>query len=136
MIMYQITGRLYYGGLEVASEHDQYLENGIDHVIQLTYEPPEDGYPKDVTTHTYSMMDGPRNDENVFREAARNTAELLESNSRIFVHCSAGQSRSVCVAAAALGRFEQIPFETALKRVREAGPTGPHEALIARGRQF
>ena len=82
------------------------------------------------------MMDGPRNNENVFREAARNTVELLETNSRAFVHCPAGQSRSVCVAAAALGRFEQIPFETALERVREAGPTDPHEALIARGRQF
>ena len=96
MVMYQITDRLYYGGLEAAGEHDQYLENGIDHVIQLTYEPPENAYPKQVTTHTYSMMDGPRNDENVFREAARNTVELLESNSRVFVHCGRAESFGLC----------------------------------------
>lgn len=134
--MYEITDHLYYGGLEAASDHSQYSENGIEHVLQLTYEPPENGYPQDVTTHTYSMMDGPRNDENVFQNAAQKTVELLEANSRVFVHCSAGRSRSVCVAAAALGRLEGIRFETALDRVREAGPAGPHQTLIVHGRQF
>ncbi|WP_254807898.1 dual specificity protein phosphatase family protein [Natronosalvus amylolyticus] len=130
--MYEVSERLYYGGLEAAGTD---LRRDIDHVIQLTYESPEAGYPDDVSVHTFSMMDGPRNDETVFCGAVSKAVELLEQEYTVLVHCSAGRSRSTCVTAAAYARHESVSFENAMARVREAGPVNAHEALLRRGKR-
>lgn len=134
--MYEITDNLYYGGLEDAGDSAPYREREIEHVIQLTYEPPGSGYPKDVEVHTFSMMDGPQNDEATFRAAVSKIVEILEANATVLVHCSAGRSRSVCVAAAALGQFEQLSFEEAFAQVEEVGPVSAHEALRVRAETY
>lgn len=129
--MYEVSKRLYYGGLEASGAGRC---RDVDDVIQLTYESPEAGYPDDVSVHTFSMMDGPRNDETVFRDAVSKTVEMLEQENTVLVHCSAGRSRSTCVTAAAYARHESISFENAMARVSEAGPVNAHEALLCRGK--
>lgn len=132
----KISKNLYYGGIEAAGDREQYREYDIGHAIQLTYEEPENGYPPEVTVHTFSMMDGPQNDEDVFRSAVAKVVALLRDDAKILVHCSAGESRSACVAAAALGRFESMSFDEALAKVRKAGPVNAHESLLTRGRTY
>ena len=127
--MYSITDRLYYRGLDSAGDLALYREHDIEHVVQLTYQPPDDGYPEDVDVHQFSMMDGPRNDETVFRAAVSKTVELLEGDSTVLVQCSAGRSRSVCVATAAFSRCKQLSFEDAFATVQKSGPVSAHDAL-------
>ena len=132
--MYKITNQLYYGGIEAAGDSTRLLEHGIEHVIQLTYESPEGGYPEYAQVHRFSMMDGPRNDKTVFLDAVSQTVELLEQDTHVLVHCSAGRSRSVCVAAASLCQVELIPFEDAFDRIRSNSPVNAHETLREHGR--
>jgi hypothetical protein len=66
--MHKITEKLCFGGIEAAADSDQHNRHGIDHVIQLAYSDPDVGCPTGVAIHTFSMIDGPWNDEGVFRE--------------------------------------------------------------------
>ncbi|MFP9191202.1 dual specificity protein phosphatase family protein [Natrialbaceae archaeon A-CW1-1] len=132
--MYEITNNLYYGDIESASDTQQCREYGISHIIQLTYERPDSGYPDDAEIHTFSMMDGPRNNEAVFQNAVSKIVELLDRRATVLVHCSAGRSRSTCVSAAALARSDSISFEQAIGHVRSAGPVNAHEALLLHGK--
>ncbi|MFC7060082.1 dual specificity protein phosphatase family protein [Halovenus salina] len=132
--MREVTEQLYYGGTESAANHDQYQRHGIEHVIQLTYEEPTGGYPDHVDVYTFSMMDGPQNNEDVFRAAVSKAVSLVGQGHRVLVHCSAGQSRSVCVTAATLSRVESLSFDEAFERLRETGPVNTHETLRDHGR--
>jgi protein-tyrosine phosphatase len=88
--MHEVINHLYYSGIEAAADQDRYRQHDIEHVIQLTYEDPTGGYPDNVDVHTFSMMDGPQNDDRVFRAAVSKAVQLVERDHRLFVHCSAG----------------------------------------------
>jgi protein-tyrosine phosphatase len=117
--MRKVTEQLYYGGIESAADLEQYRRHDIEHVLQLTYEEPAGGYPDYVDVHTFSMMDGPQNDEAVFRAAVLKAVSLVEQDHRVLIHCSTGQSRSICVTAATLGRIEPLSFDEAFEKHRE-----------------
>jgi protein-tyrosine phosphatase len=83
------------------------------------------------------MVDGPRNDSEAFAAAARAVVAALERGETTLVHCSAGASRSVSVAAAALAVHDGVDVREAFARVGAArDEADPHPALVRRAAAF
>jgi protein-tyrosine phosphatase len=133
--MERVSKNLFVGDLQDAGSPGQHHRHGIESVVRLTHEDPEDGYPKHVEVYRYPLLDGPQHDPDTFQEAVFKTVELLESGSRVLVHCSAGASRSPTVAAAALTHHQETGFGEALEKVRETSSIKPHPALVETGEQ-
>ena len=123
---------LYIGDSEDAADHAKIENEGVDAVLKLTYETPDDGYPDSVEVYEYSMTDGPKNDRERFEQAVKKLLELFEDGKTVFVHCSMGKSRSPAVSAAAIAVYEDVNFESALETIRESRDINPHTALLKR----
>lgn len=83
----------------------------LDRVITVCQDSIEDNVSDDQTYSYYCMSDGPTNayggdhSYEMFEEAADELYEALRSGEEVLIHCHAGQSRSVSVATAVLGRL-------------------------------
>ena len=129
--MDEVFPNLYVGTLSDAGDRSLLQEHSVDRVVSLTYGDPESGFPDFVSVFQCAMMDGPRNDVDVFREAVDHVVSGLESGETVLVHCSRGASRSVCVAGTAAAIHTEIQVETALLRVVERRDgSEPHNELI------
>ncbi|GGF96935.1 protein-tyrosine phosphatase family protein [Paenibacillus abyssi] len=53
----------------------------------------------------FPLMDGQDNQEPVIHEAVETVAKLVERGHKVALHCTAGQSRTACVASGALIRL-------------------------------
>ena len=127
-----VTDRLSISGSAAAGDHRQYRERGIDAVVQLTHSEPEGGYPGGVAVHQHAMIDGPRNDADTHQRAVARTVALVREEKHVLVHCSAGASRSVAVAGAALAVLDGEPVGEAVERVASArGAVRVHPAVLA-----
>ena len=126
---------LYIADIEQAGTHRLYTDHGITAVVQLTYQPPDEGYPENVHHDQFEMMDGPRNDRQAMRAAIEKTVERLAAGERVVVHCAAGLSRSVGVAAGALSLHEGITFTDALQRIAEIKRVNIHDVVHQHARQ-
>lgn len=127
--MRPVIENLYVGDIEAAGDHPRYEENSIDTVIQLTHSPPDQGSPEDVDVHSYSMMDGPRNDPETMQEAIEKTVAGLEAGKTVLVHCSAGASRSVSVCTAAAALHDDLSFDEAMDLARISGSINAHPSV-------
>jgi len=121
---------LYIGDFQDASRPEKLQERGVNSVLKLTYQDPKEGYPDSVEVHEFIMVDGPRNEYEVFVEAVERLLELFESGNTVFAHCNAGMSRSPTVSAAAIALHESMEFESALDKIRESRNIQPHPALL------
>jgi len=127
-----VTDRLSISGSAAAGDHRQYRERGINAVVQLTHSEPEGGYPAGVAVHQHAMVDGPRNDAGTLQRAVARTVVLVCDEKHVLVHCSAGASRSVAVAGAALAVLDGEPTGAAVERVASArGAVNVHPAVLA-----
>lgn len=118
--MNKITEGLYVGDIRDASNTKQYYRYEIDAAVKLSHKAPDGGYLDHVEVHDHSMIDGPQNDQGSMTEAVRATADLLSKGETVFVHCSAGASRSPSVAAAALAVLKGVDVQEAGEQVRDA----------------
>jgi atypical dual specificity phosphatase len=131
--MHRVTDHLYVGGLEAAADGATLRAAGIEVVVGLTHSTPTDGYPAGPRVVREPMRDGPQNDAAAFERAVEATREAVAADRPTLVHCSAGSSRSVAVAAAALACASDRSLETAVERVIERRPPAdPHPALVRR----
>lgn len=84
----------------------------FDKVLTVCQESVEDNV--SVNYNDYCMSDGDDDYETgecsfgIFERAANELYVDLSSNTKTLIHCHRGRSRSVSVAAAALGRLEEI----------------------------
>ena len=117
--MQEVTAGLFVADIEQAGDHARYDAHAITDVLKLTHEPPETGYPRSVTIHEFAMMDGPRNDQVILQRAVATAVDQLAAGGRVVIHCSAGASRSVAVAAATIAVRQDRRFETGLDVIRE-----------------
>jgi protein-tyrosine phosphatase len=124
---------LYIGDFQDASNHEKIERRGIDSVLKLTYQDPEDGYPESVEVHEFSIQDGPQSDQETFTEAVEKLVKCFEEGETVFAHCNAGKSRSPTVSAAAVALHEDVEFRSALDIIRESRDINPHPALLERG---
>ncbi|WP_254822617.1 dual specificity protein phosphatase family protein [Haloglomus halophilum] len=131
--MHQVADGLYVGGIAAVSETAPLRDADIEVVVGLTHDPPAGGYPDPVRVIREPMVDGPRNEAPAFERAVEATRDALTSDERALVHCSAGASRSVAVAAAALTETTDRDLEAAFQRVVDRRPPAdPHPALVRR----
>lgn len=77
---------------------------------------------RELTHCRFPLSDGGDNPPWLLRLAAETVAALLRSDVAVLVACSAGMSRSVCVAAAGLALADDRSFAQALLAVVGAGP--------------
>ncbi len=121
---------LYVGDARDAENHETLAAAGVTAVVKLTRIEPEADYPTFTTVSEVPLIDGPQNDHADMETAVATLADLLDDDETVFVHCSAGASRSVTVAAGGLALEEGCSLSTALERVVETHPPShPHPAL-------
>lgn len=91
----------------------------------------------------FTMADGPDNtyggdaSYELFHNASDALYNSVMNDETVLIHCHKGQSRSVSVAAAVLGRIENISFDTALTLITLFRPqANPDELLQAHGRTY
>ena len=135
--MHRVGENLYVSGSGPAADHGRLREAGIETVVGLTHESPSGGYPEGVRVVREPMMDGPRNDAEAFERAVDATRDALAAGRTTLVHCSAGSSRSVAVAATALACATDRGLERALGTVLDRRPPAdPHPALVRRAASY
>ncbi|WP_075936324.1 dual specificity protein phosphatase family protein [Halosegnis longus] len=122
--MQNVAPGLFIADIQQAGDQHRYDTHEISDVVKLTHEPPDGGYPQAVSVHDHPMVDGPQNDRDSLAQAVQTTVDRLTADRRVVVHCSAGASRSVAVAGAALALVHEVSFDAALDTIRET--TQPH----------
>jgi len=117
--MDEVASGLYVGSLADAGDTALLQENSINRIVSVTYGDPETGYPDSATVSQYPMMDGPRNEREVFAKAVEQVLMGLDQNETILVHCSRGASRSPSIAATAVALHKEIGIEEAFEQIGE-----------------
>jgi protein-tyrosine phosphatase len=132
----RITDWVYLGDIHDAANHERLDALNIGSILKLTHSDPEQPYPENIELRTVSMIDGPQNDEATMRTAVEELLELRANHEPVFVHCTAGASRSVSVAAAAISVHREIPLAEAFELVEERRPVSqPHPALVKQAKR-
>lgn len=133
--MTPIGDLLYVGDVQDAARGEALPAVGVEAVVRLTHTAPETPYPESLAVDTVPLVDGPQNDPAATRRAVARLRDRLAAGETTLVHCSAGASRSVAVAAGALALVRGVAFDDALGTVRsEHGPSQPHPAVVANAR--
>lgn len=111
----EVIENLYVGTVEGAETPSALQAHDIDTIVSLTFVGPEVAVPQDIDYTSVPMMDGPRNDSDEFSRAVTTVLERLRAGDCVLVHCSAGASRSVAVAAVAVALLEGCDIERAFQ---------------------
>jgi hypothetical protein len=106
---------------------------GIRAVIDLAASEPAIQYPRDIVYCRIPLNDGAEDNSATLRLAVFSTTELVKSQVRTLVACSAGMSRSPAIVAAALALAEGLEPDEALLRVAS---TGPHDVAPSLWREI
>lgn len=131
--MHRVGDGLYVGGIEAAADGAALRAAGIRTVVALTHSEPTGGYPEAANVVREPIRDGPNHDGAAFERAVAATRRALVAGEPTLVHCSAGSSRSVTVAATALACATDRDLDDAFETVVERRPPAdPHPALLRR----
>lgn len=122
--MRRITPNLYIGNQYTPQQHS----DKFDVIVTLA---PEE-YPE--STDTYLLTDG-EHEYSTFESAVETVLDAVQSEQTTLVHCQAGHSRSVSVAATVLAIVETIPIESALHQCEATG-VQPHPQLLQSARTY
>lgn len=117
-----VNRALWIGNAGDLREPRMICDAGIESVVELADNEAFAVLPRDLMRCRFPLSDGGENPAWLLQLAARTVAACLEANVPILVCCSAGMSRSVCVAAAGVSLAERISFTQALSLVCDGGP--------------
>lgn len=98
------------------------LDAGIAAVVELADSEPFAVLPRELVRCRFPLSDGGDNPPWLLKLAAETVAALLRAGVPVLVCCSAGMSRSVCVAAGGVALAEGRPLPEALAMVVGSGP--------------
>ncbi|TWU50732.1 Dual specificity phosphatase, catalytic domain [Rubripirellula tenax] len=93
------------------------FDAGITAVVDVAFEEPPAQLPRQLLYLRFPLNDGGGNEPSVLRFAVQSLVDLLHSETRTIVACSAGMSRSPTIAAYALACHLDITPEVALERI-------------------
>ena len=106
------------------------LAAGVEAVVELADSEPFAVLPRELVRLRFPLSDGGDNPPWLLRLAAESVAALLRAGVPVLVCCSAGMSRSVCVAAAGVALTEGRPLAEALAAVAASGPADVSPGLV------
>lgn len=98
------------------------LSAGVAAVVELADNEPLASLPRELLRLRFPLSDGGMNPEWLLRLAVESVAALLKSKVDTLICCSAGLSRSLCVAAAAAALADGKSFDEALLEAAKSGP--------------
>jgi hypothetical protein len=107
------------------------LAVGIAAVMELADSEPFAVLPRELIRCRFPLCDGGDNPSWLLRLAVESVAALLRASVPVLVCCSAGMSRSVCVAAGGVALAEGRPLAEALSVVVGSGPADVMPGLLA-----
>ncbi len=111
------------------------LAAGVEAVVELADGDQIAVLPRELIRCRFPLSDGGDNPPWLLRLASESVAALLRAGVPVLVCCSAGMSRSVCVAAAGVSLADGRPLAEALSAVVGAGPADVSPGLWVQLRQ-
>ena len=93
------------------------FDAGISAVVDVAYEESPATLPRQLIYLRIPLNDGGGNEPSTLRLAVQIVVDLMHSNTRTIVACSAGMSRSPTIAAYSLACYLGITPEAALGRI-------------------
>jgi len=134
--MRQVGGRpLWLGNAGDLRDARAVLAAGVEAVVELADSEPFAVLPRDLVRCRFPLSDGGDNPPWLLRLAAASVAALLRAGTPVLVCCSAGMSRSVCVAAAGIALAEGRPLPEAVTAVAGSGPADVSPGLLVQLQQ-
>ena len=131
--MRQIAGRqLWLGHAGDLRDARAVLDAGIAAVVELADSEPHAVLPRDLIRCRFPLSDDGENPPWLVRLTIQSVAAILVARVPLLVCCSAGMSRSVCIAAAGLALAEAITIDEALKVVIGTGPADVSPGFYSR----
>jgi protein-tyrosine phosphatase len=92
------------------------FDAGITAVVDVAYEEPPAGLPRQLIYCRFPLNDGGGNDALILLQALQTLVDLLTAGTRTIVACSAGMSRSPTIAAHALAfHLSQKPDDVIIR---------------------
>jgi protein-tyrosine phosphatase len=134
--MRQVAGRSLWVG-NAGDLRDAYavMAAEVEAVVELADSEPLAVLPRELVRLRFPLSDGGDNPAWLLRLAAESVAALVRNRVSVLVCCSAGMSRSVCVAAAGVALAEGRPLAEALASVVGAGPADVSPGLFVQVQQ-
>ncbi|HEX3314239.1 MAG TPA: hypothetical protein VHR72_05065 [Gemmataceae bacterium] len=134
--MRKIEGRgLWIGNVGDLRVPTAIIDAGIEAIVELADGEPMAILPRGLVRCRFPLSDGGDNAIAVLRLAAESVAGLLRERIPTLVCCSAGMSRSICVAAGGISIAEGRPLMDAVTLVVDSGPADISPLLLAQTRQ-
>jgi len=111
------------------------LGAGVEAVVELADSEPFAALPRELVRCRFPLSDGGDNPPWLLRLAAESVAALLRAGVPVLVCCSAGMSRSVCVAAGGIVLAEGRALDESLSMVVASGPADVAPGLLVQLQQ-
>jgi len=125
-----LADRLWIGNAIEARDYRRLHELEIRAVVDVALEEQPGVPPREFIYLRYPLLDGIGNSPTTLTMAIRSIADLLRSDTRTMVACSAGMSRSPSLAAAALAIVEQVDVNQKLNELAAAGSLDASPAFL------
>jgi hypothetical protein len=111
------------------------MDVGIEAVVELADNEPMAILPRELVRCRFPLSDGGDNPAWLLRLTAESVSTLIRAVVPTLVCCSAGMSRSVCVAAAGIALAENRPLAETLVAVVGSGPADVSPGLFEQFQQ-
>jgi hypothetical protein len=129
--MRQVPGRaLWLGNAGDLRDARAVLAADIAAVVELADSEPFAVLPRELVRCRFPLSDSGENPPWLARLAAESVAALLRAGVPVLVCCSAGLSRSLCVAAGGIALAEARPLAESLAVVAGSGPADVSPGLL------
>lgn len=129
--MRQVAGyELWLGNSGDLQDARAVMATGIEAMVELADSEPLAILPRELVRCRFPLSDGGDNPAWLLQLAAESVAALLRARVPTLVCCSAGMSRSVCVAAAGIALVEGQPLSQTLAAIVESGPADVSPGLF------
>ena len=127
----QVAGRaLWLGNVGDLRDARAVMAAGVEAVVELADSEQLAALPRDLVRCRFPLSDGGDNPAWLLRLAGESVAALLRAGVPVLVCCSAGMSRSVCVAAAGVALTEGRSLGDAVAAVVGSGPADVSPGLL------
>ena len=108
---------LWIGTVQDARDISLVLDTGIEALVDLALDELTPTLNRELIYCRFPLIDGEGNSPERLRAAVETVVSFLTKSVPTFVFCSAGMSRSPCIAAVALSLYRKEPFDSALESI-------------------